>query len=303
MKVTVTGATGTIGTRVVAALRARGDDVAVLSRDPGRARSTLGADVEAHAWDPSAGPAPTGALRGRDGVIHLLGESVAQRWDEATKQRIRDSRVVGTRHLVEAIAALPPDDRPRALVSGSASGYYGDAGEREITEASPAAADFLARVCVDWEAAAREAEAGGVRVAVVRTGLLLAPEGGPLALMRRPFALGLGASIGRGRQWVPWVHVEDEVGLLLAALDHPTFGGAVNASPGAVRNRELSKAIGRALRRPVLGMIPAPLVKLVAGEAAMLVLDSCRVTPDVASDLGYAFRHPELDAALRDLLG
>ncbi|MEV4418859.1 TIGR01777 family oxidoreductase [Patulibacter sp. NPDC049589] len=307
MHVTVTGATGLVGSRLVARLQERGDRVTVLSRDSDRAREALG-DVEAVCWAPGrdAGSTPdpslVAAVEGRDAVVNLAGEPVFQRWTASSKPRIRASRVDTTKQLVAAIGATT--ERPKALVNGSASGYYGDTGDAEITEEHPPADDFLADLASGWEAAARGAEAHGLRVAVVRTGLVLAADGGALPVMAKPFRLGLGGWFGNGRQYVPWIHVDDEVGLLLAALDHPTFSGAVNAAaPEEATNKRFSKAVGQALHRPVLFPAPAFVLRTVLGEMSALVLDSSRMRPGRAEELGYRFDHPGLAGALDDLLG
>ncbi|WP_210492552.1 TIGR01777 family oxidoreductase [Patulibacter sp. SYSU D01012] len=302
MHVTVTGATGTVGTRLVGRLLARGDRVTVLSRDADRARAALGGAVEAFAWDPASGPPPAAALEGRDAVVNLAGEPVFQRWTAAAKPRIEASRWTTTRHLVDGLAAAA--DGPRTLVSGSASGIYGDRGDVVVREDAPAADDFLGRLARVWEQEARRAEEHGVRVALVRTGMVLDADGGALPVIARPVRLFAGAWLGSGRQWVPWIHVDDHVGILLAALDADGFSGPVNASaPEPATNKALTKAIGRTLRRPVLAGAPAPLLRAILGEQAALVLDSCRMVPDRAGELGYAFAHPTLDGALRDLLG
>jgi uncharacterized protein (TIGR01777 family) len=307
MKVTITGATGLVGSRLVARLQARGDAVTVLSRDAAKAKAALG-DVEAVSWSPgnaapgAVDPALVAAVEGRDAVVNLAGEPVFQRWTAAAKPRIKASRVGTTEQVVAAIAAA--GDRPATLVSGSASGFYGDTGDEVVTEDRPAADDFLGDLAASWERAARGAETHGVRVVLVRTGMVLAADGGALPVMARPFRLGLGSWMGDGRQWVPWIHVDDEVGLLLAALDHPTFSGPVNAAaPEAATNKGFSKAVGQALHRPVLVPAPAFVLRTVLGEMSALVLDSCRATPSRAAELGYRFDHPGLHGALDDLLG
>jgi uncharacterized protein (TIGR01777 family) len=301
MHVTVTGATGLIGSRLVARLLARGDRVTVLSRDAVAARAALG-DVEAHAWSPLEGPPPVAALEGRDAVVNLAGEPVFQRWTATSKPRIQASRWRTTEHLVLGLAAT--DDRPGLLVSGSASGIYGDTGDGPADESHPAASDFLGTLAAGWEAAARTAEHHGVRVALVRTGMVLAADGGALPVMAKPFRLGLGGWFGDGRQWVPWIHLDDQVGLLLAAVDHPTFTGPVNAAaPEQATNKAFSKAVGKALHRPVLVPVPALALRKVLGEMSALVLDSCRMVPGRADELGYRFDHPGLHGALDDLLG
>jgi uncharacterized protein (TIGR01777 family) len=300
MRVTLTGATGRIGTQLVRALRDRGDEVTMLSRDPGRARERLG-DVEAHAWDPGSGPAPAAALAGRDAVVHLAGEDLAQRWSEDTKRRILESRELGTRNLVEGLRAADP--RPTILVSASAVGWYGDRGDARLDEDAPAGDDFPARVCQAWEREAAVAEGLGLRVVRVRTGVVLDAEGGALEKMLPPFRLGIGGPVAGGRQYVPWVHVDDVIAIYLRAIDDPAWSGPVNATaPEPVTNRELSKALGRALKRPAIAPVPGFAVKLLYGEMAALVLGGQRAVPRRALEHGYEFRHPELDEALRSVL-
>jgi uncharacterized protein len=293
MRVTVTGASGRIGTALVERLRARGDDVTLLSRDPDRGVG----------WDPASEPAPAQALRGADAVVHLAGENVAQRWSAEAKRRIARSREAGTRNLVAGIAALPEGERPGALVSGSASGYYGPHGDEEVDESAPAGDDFLARVCVTWEREARAAEDLGLRVVRVRTGVVLDRDGGALAKMLPPFRLGVGGPVAGGKQWMPWIHHDDEVGILLAALDGAEWSGAINASaPHPVTNRDFSRALGRALHRPAVAPVPALAVRALYGEMATIVTGGVRMVPRRALGLGYDFAHPELDAALRAAL-
>lgn len=300
MRVTVTGATGLIGTRLVERLTARGDVVTVLSRNPDKATDKLG--VSAVGWDPQAGPAPAEALAGRDGVIHLAGEPVAQRWSDEARERIRRSREVGTANLVAGIRAADP--RPPVLVSASAVGYYGPHGDEQVDEETPPGDDFLARVCVAWEHAALAAQDLGVRVTRVRTGVVLDPDGGALAKMLPPFKLGAGGPVAGGRQWMPWIHADDLAGLYLAALDGgDDWAGAVNGSaPAPVTNAEFSKALGRALHRPAVAPIPAFAIRLLYGEMAAIVTTGQRAVPSRALALGHAFAHPELDEALRDTL-
>lgn len=297
MRVAVTGATGTIGRAVVAALRERGDEVVALSRDPERAKERLG--VEAQAWaDPKTEPAPASALAGADGVIHLLGEPVAQRWTERAKEEIRASRVAGTRNLVSGLSTAGP--RPRVLVSQSASGWYGPRGDEPVDESEPAADDFLARVCADWEAEAEKAAELGLRVVRARTGVVLAEGGGALEKMLPPFKLGVGGPVAGGRQFVPWVHVDDVVGALLFCLDTEAASGPVNVSaPQPVTNRELSKALGRVLRRPAVLPVPTLALKLLYGDMAQIVTTGVRAVPSRLEQLGYPFRRPDLDDALR----
>jgi uncharacterized protein len=302
MRVTVTGATGRIGTRLVARLRERGDEVTVLSRDPAKAERTLGG-VAAARWRPLAEPAPAAALAGRDAVVHLAAEDVGQRWNEDIKRQIRQTRELGTRNLVAGLRAAEP--RPDVLVSSSAVGYYGPHGDERLDEDAPAGDDFLAQVCVAWEREAAAAEALGVRVARLRTGIVLDRDGGALAKMLPFFRLGAGGPVAGGRQYMPWIHVDDLVALYLAALDGGAeWRGPVNgAAPEPVTNREFSTELGRALHRPAFAPVPGFAVRLLYGEMATIVTTGQRAVPRRAQALGFGFGHPELPEALRSALG
>jgi uncharacterized protein len=304
VRVAVTGATGAIGREVVRALLERGDAVVALSRDQGQAEKRLATGVEAVEWaDPKSAPPPADALAGVDGVVHLLGEPVAQRWSDSARAEIRDSRVLGTRNLVEGLRASEP--RPRVLVSQSASGYYGPRGDERVDERHPAAAgDFLADVVVAWEAEAGHAEELGMRVALMRTGVVLSEGGGALEKMLPPFKLGVGGPVAGGRQFVPWVHVDDVVGALLFALDTDGASGPINvAAPEPVTNAQLSKALGRVLRRPAFMPVPGFAVRVLYGEMASIVTTGVRMVPRRLDELGYEFRRPDLEDALRAATG
>ncbi|MFM8706854.1 MAG: TIGR01777 family oxidoreductase, partial [Planctomycetia bacterium] len=292
----MTGATGFVGPRLLRLL----DAPVVLSRNPERARAALGPLAgPLYRWDPMQGPPPAEAFEGVDVVLHLAGESVAEgRWTAAQKARIRDSRVVGTRHLVAGIAQTAV--KPRVFVSASAVGYYGDRGDEELTESSTPADDFLARVCVEWEREAVAAESHGVRVVTARTGIVLGAGGGALGKMLTPFKLGAGGPLGNGRQWMPWIHVADLARLYLHAAEHESIRGPMNAvAPHPVRNSEFTKALGRQLHRPAF--MPAPYLglRLLFGEFAKVLFASQRVIPRVAIDTGFVFQYPEIAAALR----
>jgi uncharacterized protein (TIGR01777 family) len=301
MNVTLTGATGLIGTGIVRALQARGDAVTVLSRDPDKARAALG-DVDAHAWRPREEPAPAAALSGRDAVVHLAGESVAQRWTDDARRAIHDSRERGTRNLVAGLAAA--EQRPGVLVSASGVNYYGPRGDEPLTEDAPPGDDFLARVCIAWEREAAAARELGLRVATLRTAVVLDQNGGALSKMLPFFRLGIGGPVAGGRQYLPWIHAEDIVGLYLAALDGADWVGAANAcAPEPATNRDFSRALGRALHRPALAPVPGFAVRLLYGDMAEIVTAGQRTVPMRALEHGYAFRHTDLDEALRDALG
>ncbi len=317
MRVTVTGATGLIGPRLVTALRARGDDVTVLSRDPERALSRLerstrpstpagGASVglQALPWELMREPAPSAALAGRDAVVHLAGENVAQRWSASAKQEIRESRVAGTRQLVQTLGSLGDSERPRVLLGASAIGYYGAHGDEPIDEEAPAGTDFLAQTCAAWEEQTVAAERFGTRVVRLRTGVVLDRDGGALGKMLTPFKLGVGGPVAGGRQYISWIHPDDLVGIALAALDGDQWSGPVNATaPQPERNRDLSRALGHALGRPSLLPVPGAALRLLYGEMAEIVTSGARVLPARALVLGYEFRHGQLDSALRAALG
>jgi uncharacterized protein (TIGR01777 family) len=300
MHITITGATGLIGSRIVAALRARGDAVTVLTRDRDRARSRLG-DVEAHAWRMLDEAAPTAALSGRDGVVHLAGENLAQRWTDEARRAIRDSRELGTHNLVAGLRAAEP--RPRVLVSASGVGYYGPRGDEPVTEDARPGDDFLARVCVAWEREALAARELGVRVVNLRSAVVLASSGGALAKMLPFFRLGIGGPVAGGRQYLPWIHADDIVGLYVAALDDDSWEGAFNAgAPEPPTNRDFSRALGRALRRPAFAPVPGFAVRLLYGDMAEIVTTGQRAIPARLLERGHAFRHTDLEAALRDAL-
>lgn len=302
MKIVVTGATGFIGSHLVRRLVSAGHAVIAWSRDPQRAaerlparcRVTRGGDLER--CDPAE-------LRGVDAVVNLAGESVAGgRWSEARKRAIRTSRVDGTRSIVAAIASLAPEERPKVLVSASAIGFYGDRGDELLNEDSTPGEGFLAEVCRAWEGAATVAERLGVRVVLPRIGVVLGPDGGALAAMLTPFRLGLGGRLGDGAQWMSWIHLDDVVDLLIFALEREDVRGALNAvAPEAVRNRDFTRVLGRVLGRPTLFPVPAFALRLLAGEMSEILLGSQRVAPKVASDRGFSFSYPSLEAALTEI--
>lgn len=295
MRVSVTGATGMIGGAVVAALAERGDDVTALSR------SAAGTTIWAH---PKTEPPPADALRGRDAVVHLLGEPTAQRWSADAKREIRDSRILSTRNLVSGLAELPEAERPRVLVSQSGAGRYGHRGDERLDESASGGDDFLAQLTANWEAEALRAEELGVRVAVNRTGMVLSDSGGALEKMLPFFKAGIGGPVAGGKQYVPWVHLDDVVGAILFELDTEAASGPINlTAPEPATNRELSKALGRVLRRPAFAPVPALAVKALYGEMADIVITGQRAVPARLTELGYRFRQPELEAALGDATG
>ena len=301
MRVLVTGATGLIGSDLCDALLARGDEVVGLTRDPDRARST-NPTVTWHAWRPTTETPPPAALEGIDGVVNLIGEEINQRLTDEAKVRIRESRILGTRNLLEGIEASPTE--PSVFVGQSAIGYYGDRGAQVVDEESGPGEGFAAEVPIDWEAAERQAEGIFDRVVIFRTGLVLSKNGGLLKQLLLPFKLGVGGPIAGGDQYMSWVHIEDVVGLFLWALDDHRVWGVINGTaPNPVTNRELSKALGRALHRPAFMPVPKfAVAALRGGELADTVAGGARVIPRRALDLGYEFRHPDLDEAMRSAL-
>jgi uncharacterized protein (TIGR01777 family) len=303
MQVVVTGATGTIGQSLVGELQDRGHDVVALSRDTRRAADVLGSAVKIIAWpEPAQAAPPAEALAGSDAVINLLGEPIAQRWTEEAKRRIRDSRVETTRRLVGAIRELDADRRPRILISQSATGFYGPRGDEWVDEDSDPGTDWLAELVVDWEGEAAQAS-DIMRVVRTRTGVVLSPDGGALAKMLPFFRLGVGGPVAGGGQYVPWVHLDDVVGALIACLEHSDIAGAINlTSPTPATNAELSRALGRALHRPAVLPIPGFALHLLYGGMAEIVTTGQRVKPSGLIGLGYRFNHAELNGALNDVL-
>ena len=296
MKILVTGATGLVGSAVVPFLAGGDHEIARLGRSaPGAG------DIR---WDPDAGVIEARALEGFDGVIHLAGENIASgRWNAAKKRRIKESRVRGTRLLAETLAGLGRP--PRVLVSASAVGFYGDRGDEELTERSPAGSGFLSDVCREWEAATEAAEGKGIRVVHARLGVVLSRDGGALGKMLTPFRLGAGGIVGNGRQYMSWMTLDDTAAALGHLLATETASGPVNVvAPVPVTNREFTSTLGRVLRRPTVFPLPGFVARVVFGEMAdALLLASTRVQPAGLLDSGYAFRHGSLEEGLRHVLG
>jgi hypothetical protein len=301
VKVLVTGASGFIGSALCDSLLARGDAVVGLTRDPNRARGT-NPTVVWHRWEPTLERPPAEAFDGVDAVVNLLGERIDQRWTEESKQRIIESRRTGTHNLVGTIAGL--ERKPRVLVSQAAIGFYGDRGEAIVDESSDPGGGFDSEVVQEWETAAHEIDPSGVRLVIVRTGHVLDADDGLLAELLTPFRLGVGGPLAGGRQYMSWIHIADEVGILLWAIDNEKVNGVVNATaPNPVTNRELSQAIGRAIHRPAVMPVPGLALDLKFGrEFGQVLRGGQRVFPRRALDLGYEFRFTEIDAALADLL-
>jgi uncharacterized protein len=283
MRIAVTGATGFIGTRLCDEARSRGHGVITLGRSSGERR-----------WDPLTGPAP---LSGADVVVHLAGDPVASgRWTKAKMARIRDSRVVGTRNLVAGIQ----EAKPRALICASATGFYGDRGDEELTEDSAPGNDFLAGVCREWEA---EAAKSGVRTVSVRIGIVLGPDGGALKKMLLPFKLGLGGRLGHGRQWMSWVHRDDLIGLILHAAEQESLSGPLlGTAPHPVTNLEFTKTLGRVLGRWTILPMPRLGGRILLGKVYEVLFGGQKCRPKRTLESGFTFRHPELEPALQDVL-
>ncbi len=300
MRVLITGATGFLGRRLCERLQREGHQIVALSRDPERARRHVTLLESAYRWEALTSEPPREAFEGVEAVAHLAGETISGRWTPEKKRRIHESRVQGTRSLVEALSPL--DERPKVLVSASAIGYYGDRGEEIVTEDAPPGTGFLADVCRDWEWEAARAEELDLRVVRLRIGIVLGPGGGALQTMLPLFKLGLGGPLGSGRQWWSWVHRDDVVGLIEFALQNEELSGPVNATaPNPIHQREFAKTLGRVLKRPAVLPAPAFALKLVLGEFANELLSSTRAMPERAQQAGFRFEYQELDGALRQL--
>jgi uncharacterized protein len=301
VRVLVTGASGTIGSALCDALFARGDHVVGLTRNPSRARSA-NPRVTWHKWEPMLERPDPAAFEGVDGVVHLLGERIDQKWTSESKQRIMDSRRKGTHNLVQGIEAL--EKPPKVLVSQSAVGYYGDRGSDEVDERDGPGESFDSEVVKAWEGAAHELDVTDVRLVIVRTGQVLTTEGGMLKELLTPFKLGVGGPLAGGEQYLSWIHIDDEIGILLWALDNEAASGTVNATaPYPVTNKDFSKALGRALNRPAVMPVPGLVLDLKFGrEFGQVLRGGQRVIPMRTRELGYEFKYPQLDEALGDVL-
>jgi uncharacterized protein len=298
MKCVISGGSGFIGRRIVDRLLDDHHYVAVWSRKPGKETRSA---VASFYWDPLEGEPPAESLNMFDTVIHLAGEPVGQRWNSAVKQRIRDSRVLGTRRLVDAIARV--SHKPKALLCASAVGYYGDRGDEVLTENSAPGAGFLADLCQQWEAEADRAAAFGLRVVKLRIGVVLGNDGGALPQIVRAFRAMLGGRLGSGKQWMPWVHVADVAELFVYAAENELSGVFNATAPNPVTNADFTRELASALHRPAPFAVPPLALKLGFGELGKHMLDSIRVIPEATSKAGFGFRYPELRSALRDLLG
>jgi uncharacterized protein len=303
MRVVITGGTGLIGSALARHLGAAGYDAVILTRNLAKT-GALPSGVRAEQWDGLTGKSWSHLLDGETVIVHLAGEGIADgRWTEERKRRIRDSRIGSGKAVLEAMRL----SRPKALLQGAAVGYYGPRGDDEVVEGQPPGHGFLADVCVDWEASTAEAESLGVRRVLLRTGVVLAREGGALPRMSMPFKLMAGAPLGSGRQWLPWIHIADEIGAIRFLIEREDAQGPFNlTAPKPVTNRELGDVLGRVMRRPnplqALGLgVPSPVFRALLGEMADAVLDSQRVLPARLLELGYRFLYPDVESALRDL--
>lgn len=297
MKIAISGASGFIGRRLLKNLAAAGHTMHVLSRHAG---TNMPPGVKVSVWDPMKGTPPEESLRDADAVIHLAGEPVAQRWTADVRHKIRESRVTGTRNLVQALAGL--GRKPEVLVCASAVGYYGSRGEEILRESSAPGNGYLAEVCVAWEKEAQAAEALGIRVAQVRTGLALDARGGALQRMLPPFRMGVGGRLGDGRHWMPWIHLEDLAGIFEFALRNPVHGALNGAAPYPVTNAEFTGILARALHRPAIFPIPRFALSLLFGEMSQILFASQRAVPVAPEAASYRFRFPQLGVALADIL-
>ena len=301
MKILVIGATGLIGRALCQSLTAGGHTTVALSRSPGKPAGLAVAEV--HQWDYHQGLLPEAALAGVEAVVNLAGEPiVARRWSLEQKRIIRDSRVVATRNIVESLRQL--DGKPGVFVSGSAIGFYGDRGDEQVEETSPPGRGFMSEICQEWEREAARATELGVRVVQVRTGVVLSTEGGALQKMLTPFKLGIGGPLGSGRQWFPWIHIDDIAGIFKHALVTASLAGPANGTaPQAVTNAEFTSELGKVLHRPAFLPVPHVALRILMGEMSEVLFVSQRVAPKATLASGYKFHFPSLGPALDDLLG
>jgi uncharacterized protein (TIGR01777 family) len=301
MKVLVIGATGLIGRALCQSLTAGGHTAIAVSRSPRKPPGLAVAEV--HQWHYQQGMLPAVALAGVEAIVNVAGESiVARRWSDEQKKLIRDSRVVTTRKIVESLGAL--DTRPGVFVSGSAVGFYGDRGDEHVDETSPPGRGFMSEICQEWEREAARAKEIGVRVVQVRTGVVLSTEGGALQKMLRPFKLGIGGPLGSGRQWFPWIHIDDIVGIFKHAILTASLAGPANGTaPQPVTNAEFTRELGKVLHRPAFLPVPQVGLRILMGEMSEVLFVSQRVLPKVTLASGYKFQFPSLAPALDDLLG
>lgn len=300
MKVLVTGASGFVGKTLVCQLLEKGDEVVVLTSNIAKAALTLGSKCKYFQWVDTNMAPPQEAFEGVEAVINLMGENISsKRWSEDQKKKIYNSRIDGTTRLVGAMSKM--EKKPSVFVSTSAVGIYGNRGTEELTESSELSSDFLAHVCKDWEAAANKAEAQGIRVVIIRTGVVVGRGGGALAKMLPPFKLGLGGPLGFGKQFMSWIHIEDLAALYIECLKNSDARGVFNGtSPYPATNMEFTKALGQAVKRPALFPVPSFVVKTLFGEMSTILLEGQKVLPAKSKELKFRFRYPTLDLALKE---
>jgi len=298
MRTLVTGGTGFIGRHLLPRFA---QPVVLSRRGPRQASGGEQAGVTCYGWQPDSELPPAPALDGVDTVVHLAGESIVGRWTAAKKRRLWDSRVAATANLVTALGQRA--SRPRVLICASAVGYFGSRGDELLDETAGPGSGFLSELCAAWEAAASAAAEQGVRVVLLRTGIVLGRDGGVVPRMLTPFRLGLGGKLGDGRQWMPWIHIDDLVRAILLLIDDTALSGPVNATaPHAVTNAEFTRSLGRALKRPTWCTVPAPVVRLALGEFSQVLLASQRAIPTVLARAGFTFQFPRLEQALENIL-
>jgi uncharacterized protein (TIGR01777 family) len=297
MKCIISGGTGFIGKSLVAALLKESHYVAVWTRHPGTEKRTA---VETFLWDPLAGEPQEESLNGFDVVVHLAGEPVAQRWNPEVKSKIRDSRILGTRRLVSAISRVK--HKPQALICASATGFYGSRGDEVVDETSAPGHGFLAETCVGWEREADAAAALGLRVVKMRTGIVLGKDGGALPQMLPAFRAFSGGTLGSGKQWMPWIHVDDLVAMYLFAINNAVSGALNGTAPNPVTNAKFTTELGKVLHRPTFLQVPSFALHALYGEMADMVLDGQRVLPNAPRDLGFQWKFKEVGEALHNLL-
>jgi uncharacterized protein (TIGR01777 family) len=301
------GGTGLIGSALIPRLLQRKDQLVLLTRRPAHARERWNNQCDLIEGDPMKFGPWMEVVKDCDAAVNLVGESIfAKRWTEEFKALLRDSRILSTENIVRALGTNSKNaaGQPKILVNASAIGYYGPRGDEELTENGAPGSDTLGRVAVEWEKSALAAQANGIRVALIRIGVVLDKHGGALPQMLTPFKFGVGGPIGSGRHWFSWIHMDDMVGILLLALDHPQAQGPINATAqNPVTNKVFSKALGRTLHRPAIFPVPPFMLRLVLGQVAEILTTGQRVIPAKALELGYQFKFPEVDPALANLLG
>jgi uncharacterized protein (TIGR01777 family) len=299
MKVVVTGATGFVGRVIVKQLLSAGDEVVVLTRNVAKAAISLGSSCRYFQWDDINSAPPVEAFEGADGVLNLMGENIASRWDEQQKKKIYNSRINGTRRLVEVLEKLP--NRPKVFVSASAIGIYGNRGPEDINEESALADDFLGKLCKDWENEAHKARNYGLRVVIIRTGVVLGRGGGALQKMLPIFKMGLGGPVGSGNQYMSWIHIEDLASMYVEALKNNSVKGILNGTaPYPSTNTDFSKMMGKILRRPAFLPAPAFAMKIAFGEMSQILLEGQKVLPVKFKEMNFRYRYPTLEMALKE---